>query len=61
MDALAAEAEAAKAHLQWLDSPARPDEVQIATARVQVARAHWKLAKVELERMRLRSPLAGRS
>ena len=59
VDALAAEADAAKAHLQWLDSPTRPDEVQIATARVQVARAHWKLAQTELDRMRLRSPLGG--
>jgi multidrug resistance efflux pump len=56
---LTAESEAAHAHLQWLDSPARDDEVQIETARVQQAKAHWKLANVQLDRTRLRSPLAG--
>jgi multidrug resistance efflux pump len=56
---LTAEAEAAQAHLQWLDSPARHDEVQIETARVQQAKARWKLAQVQLDRTRLRSPLAG--
>ena len=54
---LSAEAEAAQAHLQWLDSPARQDEVQIETARIEAARARWKLAKVQLERTRLRAPL----
>ena len=40
---------------------ARPatDEVQIETARVEGARARCKLAKVQLERTRLRSPLKG--
>jgi multidrug resistance efflux pump len=56
---LRAEVEAAEAHLQWLDCPARPDEVQIETARVEEARARWKLAKVQLERTRVRSPLKG--
>ena len=56
---LAAEAEAAEAHLQWLDSPARADEVQIETARVEAAKARWNLAKVQLERTKLRAPLAG--
>jgi multidrug resistance efflux pump len=56
---LSAAAEAAEAHFQWLNSPARADEVQIETARVEEARAHWNLAKVQLERTRLRSPLKG--
>jgi multidrug resistance efflux pump len=56
---LSAEAEAAHAHLQLLDSPAREDEVQIETARVQQAKARWKLAQVQLDRTRLRSPLTG--
>jgi multidrug resistance efflux pump len=56
---LRAEAEAAEAHLQWLDCPARADEVHIETARVEGARARLKLAKVQLERARLRSPLKG--
>lgn len=56
---LTAEVEAAEAHLQWLEAPARADEVQIETARVAEARARWKLAQVELDRTSLRSPLAG--
>ena len=56
---LTAEVEAAEAHLQWLESPARADEVQIETARVAEARARWKLAQVQLDRTRLRSPLGG--
>jgi multidrug resistance efflux pump len=56
---LTAEAEAAEDHLQWLESPARDDEVRMETARVAEARARWKLAQVQLDRTRLRSPLAG--
>ncbi len=56
---LTAEVEAAEAHLQLLESPARADEVQIETARLAEARAHWKLAQVQLDRTRLRSPLNG--
>jgi HlyD family secretion protein len=56
---LRAEAEAAEDHLQWLNSPARADEVQIEAARVEGARARWKLAKVQLEQTRLRAPLDG--
>jgi multidrug resistance efflux pump len=56
---LTAEAEAAQAHLQWLDSPARDDEVRMETARVQQAKARWKLAQVQLDRTHLRSPIAG--
>ncbi len=59
VDALTAEAEAALAHLQWLDGPARADDVRIETARVEEARARWRLAKVQLDRTRLQSPLAG--
>ncbi len=56
---LTAEAEAARAHLEMLNSPAREDEVQMETARVQEAKARWKLANVQLDRTRLRSPLSG--
>ena len=56
---LTAEAEAASAHLELLNSPAREDEVQMETARVQEAQARWKLANVQLDRTRLRSPLGG--
>jgi multidrug resistance efflux pump len=56
---LTAEAEAARAHLELLNSPAREDEVQIETARVEQAKARWKLAQVQLDRTRLRSPANG--
>jgi HlyD family secretion protein len=56
---LSAEADAASAHLEWLNCPARADEVQIETARVEQARARWRLAKVQLDRIRLVSPLKG--
>jgi multidrug resistance efflux pump len=56
---LRAEVEAADAHLQLLNCPARADEVKIETARVEMARARWKLAKVQLERSHLRSPIKG--
>jgi multidrug resistance efflux pump len=56
---LTAEAEAAHAHLQLLDSPAREDEVKIETARVQQAKSQWKLANVQLDRARVRSPIDG--
>ncbi len=59
VEGLTAEVEAAEAHLQWLESPARADEVQMETARVAEAAARWKLALVQLDRTRLRSPLAG--
>jgi HlyD family secretion protein len=57
--ALTAETEAAYAHLQWLDSPARADEIKMETARVQQAKARWKLAEVQFDRTRLRAPFAG--
>ncbi len=56
---LRAEVEAAKAHLEWLNCPARPDDVQIEKSRVEGARARCELAKVQLERTHLRSPLTG--
>ncbi len=45
VEGLAAEAAAANARLQWLNSPARADEVQIETARIEAARARYKLAQ----------------
>jgi multidrug resistance efflux pump len=56
---LTAEAEATRSRVQLLDSPARNDEVQIESARVQQAKAQWKLAQVHLDRMCLRSPISG--
>jgi ABC exporter DevB family membrane fusion protein len=57
--ALTGEVEAARARLELLEAPARPDEVQMEKARVQVAKARLELAKVQLERTKLRAPSRG--
>jgi len=59
VDSLTAEVAAAKARLELVEAPARPDEVQIARARILAAEAALELAKVQLERTELRSPSAG--
>jgi len=57
--ALRAEVEAAKAHLDLLQSPAREDEVAIARARIEAAKARLDLAQVQLDRTQLRAPSGG--
>jgi len=59
VEALEAEVAAAKARLDHLEAAARPDEVRIAKARIEAARARWELAKVDLERAQLRAPTRG--
>jgi multidrug resistance efflux pump len=58
-DALKAEVEAAKAHLDRIEAGARPEDVRMARARVQAAKAGLELARVHMERMRLTAPASG--
>jgi HlyD family secretion protein len=53
---LTAEVAAAKARLELLEAPARPDEVLMAKARIEAAKARLQLADVQLERTKLRAP-----
>ena len=57
--ALRAEVAAAKARVELIEAPARPDEVQMDEARIAAAQAQLELAKVELERTNLCAPSAG--
>jgi len=50
---------AAKARMDLLETPARPDEVRIENARTQAAKARLLLAQVQLDRTKLRAPCAG--
>jgi HlyD family secretion protein len=53
---LRGEVEAARAHLAFLESNARPDEIRIEEARVAASKARLELAKVQAERTRLLAP-----
>jgi HlyD family secretion protein len=57
---LTAELEAAKSHLELIEAPARPDEVLIAQAKVEAAKARRDLATTQLDRTSLRAPSAGK-
>jgi ABC exporter DevB family membrane fusion protein len=57
--ALTWEVEAAKSRLALLEAPARADEVAMAQARIDAAKAQVQLAHVQLERTSLRAPSAG--
>lgn len=57
--ALAAEVEAAKAAADLLEAPPRDDEIHLHQARVAAAQARLELAKVQLQRCTLRSPIQG--
>jgi HlyD family secretion protein len=59
LSSLEKEVEAAKARVELLEAPARPDEIHIDEAHVQAARARLELAKVQLERTQLRAPRKG--
>jgi ABC exporter DevB family membrane fusion protein len=59
LDALTAEVEAAKAHVEHLQSPARADEVKMEKARVKAAQAKLELAKVRLQWTELKAPSRG--
>jgi hypothetical protein len=50
---------AAKAQVDLLAAPPRPDEIEIARAQVDMARANVELARVALEQTRLLAPQAG--
>jgi HlyD family secretion protein len=50
---------AAKARMELIQTPARPDEVRIEKARIQAAKARLMLAQVQLDRTKLRAPCAG--
>jgi hypothetical protein len=56
---LKAAAAAAKARLELLEAPARPDEVRMDQARIEAAKAQRDLANVQLERTKLCSPGMG--
>ncbi|MBN1912437.1 MAG: efflux RND transporter periplasmic adaptor subunit [Pirellulales bacterium] len=57
--ALKAEVEAAKARHELIEAPAREDEVAMAQARIDAARAQLGLAQVQLDRTRLCAPCDG--
>ena len=57
--ALQAEVAAAQARVDLLEAPAREDELQMATARVDAAAARLELAQLQLERAQLTSPIDG--
>ena len=59
VSSLAAEVEAALARRDLAEAPARDDEMAMARARIEAAKAQWELAKVQLDRTRLRAPIAG--
>jgi len=56
---LQAEVAAAKARLERIEAEARPDEVRIASARIQAARSRYELARVDFERCQMRAPCRG--
>jgi hypothetical protein len=56
---LKAEVEAAKARVDLLEAPARADEVLMAKARIQAAKANLGSATVRLQRAELRAPSTG--
>jgi HlyD family secretion protein len=56
---LKAEVGAAKARLELLEAPARPDEVEMDKARIKAAEAQLQLANVGLEWTNLRAPRDG--
>ncbi len=56
---LEAEVAAAKARVDLVQAPAREDELQMAAARVDAAQARLELAKIQLDRMHLKSPING--
>jgi len=56
---LRAEVAAAKARLELLEAPARPDEVEMDKARIDAAKAQLELANVDLEWTNLRAPRDG--
>lgn len=57
--ALTEELEAAKARVELLEAPARTDDVRIAQARIQAAKASLQLAKTQLDRTSLQAPSRG--
>ncbi len=57
VEALTADVAAAKARVELLEAPPRPDEVRMDEARVQAAEARLGLAQVELERAKLLAPV----
>ena len=59
VSSLTAELQAAKARLELLEAPARPDEVAMAKARIDAAQARLKLAEVQFDRATLRAPASG--
>ena len=59
VNTLTSEVAAARARLKNLQSPARKDEVKMAHARINAAKARLELASVELDRTNLRAPIRG--
>jgi len=59
LQVLSARVAAAKAHVDLLQAPPRDDEVQVARAQVDAARANLALAKFAMDQTRLTSPAVG--
>ena len=60
VNSLQARRDAARAHYELVNAPAREDEVAQEKAKIAAARASLELAKVQLERTRLLAPTDGR-
>ncbi len=59
LTSLRKEVEAAKARMELLEAPARPDEIRIHQAHIQAAQARLELAKIQLDHTQLRAPRHG--
>lgn len=59
LDLAMAEYEQARSRVLEIDAPARPDEIQIADARIEIAENAVTQAQTLLEKTRLLSPLTG--
>ncbi|HUT92111.1 MAG TPA: HlyD family efflux transporter periplasmic adaptor subunit [Thermoguttaceae bacterium] len=59
VSSLTAELQAARARLELVEAPARPDEVAMAEARIDAAQARLELAEVQFDRTTLRAPTSG--
>ncbi|MBN1909067.1 MAG: HlyD family efflux transporter periplasmic adaptor subunit, partial [Pirellulales bacterium] len=49
----------ARTHAELLNAPARPDEILMDKARIRAAQARLELARVELDRTKVRAPSDG--
>ncbi|NIP85118.1 MAG: HlyD family efflux transporter periplasmic adaptor subunit [Planctomycetales bacterium] len=56
LQSLRAQVAAAEARFRLLESPPRPDDLQLLQAQLDAAQARWQQAQVQLDHTRLRAP-----